>query len=125
MSKAPFDASDIAAAELLMGVEYTTAERGQMLKNLEGQIASARARRGVKLANSVPVASRFDPWLAGFKMRSHGIASRFSTADRSPLPRDHADIAFAPVTQLSAWIERVKRGYGLGHGRGAVRSMEP
>lgn len=104
MSTPPFNASDIAATELLMGVEYTAAERSQMLENLEGQIASAKARRAVSLDNSVPMASRFDPRLAGFRMPSQGIASRFSTVDVVPLPCDDADIAFAPVTQLSAWI---------------------
>ena len=49
----------IQAAEGLMGVQYTQAERAQMLDNLEGQIVSAKARRGVTLANSVPMALRF------------------------------------------------------------------
>ena len=51
----------IKAAEVLVGVDYTAAERAQMLDNLEGQIASAKARRGVALANSVPMALQCHP----------------------------------------------------------------
>ena len=51
----------IKAAEALVGVDYTAAERAQMLDNLEGQIASAKARRGVALANSVPMALQCHP----------------------------------------------------------------
>ena len=59
---------DIEAAERLMGIAYTAKERAQMIGNLEGQIASAEARRRVELPNSVPMASRFDPRLPGFEM---------------------------------------------------------
>lgn len=99
-----FKASDIAAAERLLGIGYSAAERAQMLGNLEGQIASAKARREVTLANSEPMASRFDPRLRGFAMPQHPGPSRFSAAGKSPLPADDADIAFAPVTRLAAWI---------------------
>ncbi|HLQ18722.1 MAG TPA: amidase, partial [Tabrizicola sp.] len=61
----------IAAAERLVGVDYTPAERQLMLDNLEGQIASAVARRAVPLPNHVPMAMRFDPRLPGFAM-PHG-----------------------------------------------------
>ena len=56
----------IAAAETLLGVRYTAAERQLMVGNLAGQIESARARRALTLANSVPMAARFDPRLPGF-----------------------------------------------------------
>jgi len=94
--------SDIEAAERLLGIEYTPAERAQMVDNLEGQIASARLRRGVPLANSVPMASRFDPRLPGFGMPGQGALS-FSVST-TPLAASDEDIAFAPLTDLSAWI---------------------
>ena len=93
----------IQAAEVLTGVDYTPAERAQMLDNLEGQIASAKARRGVALANSVPMALRFDPRLPGFAM-PHGASALTQSTERSPLPTSDEDIAFAPVTALSHWI---------------------
>jgi len=95
--------SDIAAAEKLMGLEYTAQERAQMIGNLEGQMLSAQARRGVKLANSVPMALRFDPRLAGFAM-PHGTSALTRLRVTDPLPASDEDIAFAPLTQLSHWI---------------------
>lgn len=96
-------AETIAAAEQVMGLAYTARERAQMLDNLDGQIASAVQRRAVPLANSVPMASRFDPRLPGFAMPHGADALRLSAVD-APLPKDDTDIAFAPVTHLSAWI---------------------
>ncbi|MET0745765.1 MAG: amidase [Microvirga sp.] len=94
----------IEAAERLLGIVYTARERGQMVGNLEGQIASARARRAVTLPNAAPMASRFDPRLPGFRMPAPGDRVRPSAVRERALPEDDADIAFAPVTQLAAWI---------------------
>jgi Asp-tRNA(Asn)/Glu-tRNA(Gln) amidotransferase A subunit family amidase len=95
----------IEAAEKLLGVNYTPAERQLMLDNLEGQIESARARRALTLPNTVPMASHFDPRLPGFAPPPPQRPLRPSHADPGPLPADQ-DIAFAPVTRLSQWIAR-------------------
>ncbi|MEH6647510.1 amidase [Sulfitobacter sp.] len=95
--------SDIAAAEKLMGIEYTAEERGQMIGNLEGQLLSAQARRAVNLENSVPMACRFDPRLAGFAM-PHGADALVRSQVTDALPASDDDIAFAPLTHLSHWI---------------------
>jgi hypothetical protein len=58
----------IMGAEALLGLAWTEAERAQMLGNLDGQIASAVARRRHRLPNAVPMAQRFDPRLAHFAM---------------------------------------------------------
>ena len=94
----------ITAAERLMGLSYTPAERQQMLDNLEGQITSALQRRAVPLANSVPMALRFDPRLPGFAM-PHGADVLRLSAVTASLPLRDEDIAFAPVTHLAAWIK--------------------
>jgi Asp-tRNA(Asn)/Glu-tRNA(Gln) amidotransferase A subunit family amidase len=96
-------AAMIEAAEVLTGIEYTPSERAQMLDNLEGQIAQAKARRGVHLANSVPMALRFDPRLPGFVMPS-AASSVTVAAVTHMLPVTDEDIAFAPVTDLSQMI---------------------
>lgn len=94
--------ADIAAAERLMGLTYTQAERRQMAGNLFGQIEQARARRAVDLPNSTPTASRFDPRPPGFEMPA-GVGVTPSRSTRA-LPDDDADIAFATLPDLSAWI---------------------
>jgi len=96
--------ADIEAAEQILGIAYTAAERSQMVGNLTGQIESARKRRAVPLANSMPMASRFDPRLPSFRMPAPDGPVRFSAADSGPAPQGESDIAFAPVTQLSAWV---------------------
>lgn len=93
----------IAAAERLMGVDYTPAERQLMLDNLEGQIASALARRAVPMSNHVPMALRFDPRLPDFAM-PHGRDALKLSPVSDPLPASDEDIAFAPVTHLATWI---------------------
>ena len=103
MSDAPITPQTIAAAERLMGVAYTAAERQQMLDNLEGQIAQAVARRAVPLENDVPMAMRFDPRLPGFSM-PHGADALVLSSVTAPLPAADEDIAFAPVTMLGHWI---------------------
>ena len=94
----------IEAAEILSAVSYTPDERAQMLDNLEGQIASARARRAFSLDNDMPAASRFDPRLATTTLPQPGPL-RFTAVDVA-CPQDETDIAFAPLTHLSAWIAR-------------------
>lgn len=102
MSEPGFTEADIEAAERLLGIAYTAAERTQMVENLAGQIASAVERRHVNMPNAVPMATRFDPRLPGFKMPTEsGINATRSTA---PLPKRDEDIAFATLPELGAWI---------------------
>lgn len=104
MTEAPIAEETIAAAERLLGIAYTARERAQMRGNLDGQIASAVARRALSFGNAEPMAMRFDPRLPGFAM-PHG-ASRLvrSRGAPPPLPASDEDIAFAPVRDLSRWI---------------------
>ncbi|MDO9641077.1 MAG: amidase [Pseudotabrizicola sp.] len=95
--------AQIAAAERLMGVTYTESERAQMLDNLQGQIGQALERRAVPLANTVPMASRFDPRLPGFAL-PHGANALKLSPVTAALPDNDEDIAFAPVTHLAHWI---------------------
>ena len=107
MTQADITLETIAAAEQMMGVFYTVQERQQMLDNLEGQITSALQRRAVSLANSVPMAMRFDPRLPGFAMPHETDVLRLSVAT-APLPEQEEDIAYAPVTNLATWIKSGK-----------------
>ena len=94
---------DIAAAEPILGVTQSDAERAQIAETIEGQILSAVARRALVFRNDEPPALRFDPRLPGFAMPEVG-ALRFSKADPGPLPGDPEDIAFAPLPALARWI---------------------
>ena len=97
--------ADIAAAETLMGIEYTPAERELMVDNLDGQIKAAQAQREVIFPNSQPPATTFDPRLPGTTAPTEQKPFGRSGRDPGPLPQAEEDIAFAPVTALSEWLK--------------------
>ena len=97
-------AADIAAAEKLMGIEYTPEEREFMVDNLDGQIKAALARRDEIFPNSLPPATSFDPRLPGQATSAEQKPFIRSDSDPGPLPPAAEDIAFAPVTALSEWL---------------------
>ena len=104
MTEPAVSVADIEAAERVLGIVYTPAERALMIGNIEGQIASARLRRTRPIANSTPMASKFDPRLPNFSMPAAQGIFRSSTPPPMPLPNDDEDIAYSPVTELAAWI---------------------
>jgi Asp-tRNA(Asn)/Glu-tRNA(Gln) amidotransferase A subunit family amidase len=102
-------AESFAAAEPLMQVQMTEAERTQAAANWRTSMAGTLERRVgpriVPLDDTMVPASQWNPAVAG--------APRGSTRDRfirtvvnpGPLPTSDSAIALAPVTQLSRWIE--------------------
>ncbi|MFC2969583.1 amidase [Acidimangrovimonas pyrenivorans] len=104
MTETTITPEDIAAAERLMGIAYTARERAQMTGNMAGQIDSAIARREVSLPNAAPMALRFDPRLPNFAMPAPEGVLRYSGSDPGPVPDNPEDVAFAPLTSLSAWV---------------------
>lgn len=102
MTEHAIKVTDIAAAERLFGVTYSAPERAQMVDNLDHQIALNAKRRKVELANSVPMASRFDPRLPGFVMPEESGVTLEAVTDT--VPDNETDIAFARLPQLASWI---------------------
>ena len=95
--------SDITSAEKLLGITYSNSEREQMVQNLEGQILSAKLRRGMELDNKIPMASKFDPRLPGFQMpSSRSVKAREYSIK---LPKKEEDIAFSNVGEQGTWIK--------------------
>ncbi len=100
----------IAEAEKLMRVELTPAERAQAAGNWRQAMASTMERRTgprrVALEPSLAPAMRWDPMIPG--VPAGPTTDRFvrGSADPGPLPKRDEDIAFAPVSTLSRWIER-------------------
>ena len=102
MADSTIDGATLAAAERLFGIQYTDAERAQMLDNLAEQIELAVRRRAVKHPNSLPPATVFDPRPPGFTMPAQPRMNIPRIAP--PLPANDEDIAFASVAHQSAWI---------------------
>jgi len=101
-----------AEAEKLAQVTMTPAEREMAAKSWRRSMAATLERRTgprkVALEDGLAPATRWDPALGG---PTGGPAhDRFfrTTADPGPLPASDDEIAFAPVTRLSRWIETRK-----------------
>jgi Asp-tRNA(Asn)/Glu-tRNA(Gln) amidotransferase A subunit family amidase len=98
-----------AEAEKLVRVEMTAAERAQAAGNWRNSMAALYERRTgpkkVVLESTLSPASRWDPVLPGMKAGPERDLFIRSKNDAGPLPKRDEDVAFAPVTQLSRWIE--------------------
>jgi Asp-tRNA(Asn)/Glu-tRNA(Gln) amidotransferase A subunit family amidase len=102
--------STFAEAAKLAQVSMSAAERDMAAASWRRTMAPQLERRvgprKVVLDEHVAPATRWSPVLPG--ERSGPTRDQFvrSRSDSSPLPASDTDIAFAPVTQLSRWIER-------------------
>ena len=101
-----------AEAEKLARMQLSEAERTMAADSWRRTMASLYERRTgprkVALEATLAPASRWDPVLPGLKPAP--LQDRFvrSRMDPGPLPGRDEDIAFAPVAQLSQWIEHRK-----------------
>ncbi|HEX9368392.1 MAG TPA: amidase family protein [Vicinamibacterales bacterium] len=96
-------------AEKLMQVTMTPAERQQAADSWRQAMAPYLERRTgprkVAIAATDAPATLWNPMLPGIPPSPARDRFVRSTADGTPLPSSDAAIAFAPVTQLSRWIE--------------------
>jgi len=101
-------AKALAEAETVTGLSFKDEERALMLKGLDDLREDYAKLRAVHLDNSVPPALRFDPVLPG---TSFSGASSFHPGAAPTPPADHLEgenLAFLPVTQLSALLREKK-----------------
>ena len=97
-----------AEAEKLVQFPLTDSERAMAAASWQRTLASVYERRTgprkLALENTLAPATRWNPMLPGIKapaQQDRFVRSQTST----PLPENDQDIAFAPVTHLSRWIE--------------------
>jgi len=99
-----------AEAEKLMQVQLTAAERAQAAGNWRSAMAPLYERRTgprkIELEPTLPPYSRWNPVLPGEAPRPKRDQFVRSNADPGQVPSREEDIAFAPLTHLSRWIER-------------------
>ena len=99
-----------AEAQKLVQIELTDAERAVAAASWRANMASLYERRTgprkIVLEPTLSPATRWNPMLPG--MKSRPVRNQFirSNDEPGPLPLNSAEIAFAPVTRLSRWIER-------------------
>src|SRR2546428_4111329 len=101
-----------AEAEKLMQVTMTPAERQQAADTWRTSLAQYLERRTgprkVTIAATDSPAALWNPMLPGIAVLPSRDQFVRSKPDGAPLPSADDEIAFAPVTQLSRWIESKK-----------------
>jgi Asp-tRNA(Asn)/Glu-tRNA(Gln) amidotransferase A subunit family amidase len=98
-----------AEAEKLVQFPLTDSERAMAAASWRRTLAAVYERRNgpkkMALEDTISPATRWDPLLPGLHASAQRDRFVRSSAAATPLPTKEADIAFAPVTQLSRWIE--------------------
>jgi Asp-tRNA(Asn)/Glu-tRNA(Gln) amidotransferase A subunit family amidase len=104
--------STFAEAEKLVQAELTSAERGTAAHSWRANMAALYERRtGPRKAALEPTLAPWSHWnavLPGEKAGPEREQFIRSKDDPGPLPAQDEDIAFAPLTRLSRWIEQRK-----------------
>jgi len=99
-------------AEKLVQVELTPQEREVAAGSWRRTLASVYERRTgpkkVSIETAVAPATRWDPVLSGQTAAPERDRFIRTPADPGALPANDRDIAFAPLTQLSRWVEARK-----------------
>jgi Asp-tRNA(Asn)/Glu-tRNA(Gln) amidotransferase A subunit family amidase len=103
-----------AEAEKLVQVEMSSADRAVAAGSWRSNMAPLYERRTgphkVGLEPTVAPWSRWDPVLPGQKARPERDRFVRSKVDAGALPARDEDIAFAPLSHLSRWVEQRKIG---------------
>jgi Asp-tRNA(Asn)/Glu-tRNA(Gln) amidotransferase A subunit family amidase len=98
-----------AEAEKLLQFPLSDAERAQAASSWRKTLASVYERRTgprkLALESNVAPATRWDPMVPGIPVVVKQDRFIRSKSEPSSLPSTDQDIAFAPVTHLSQWIE--------------------
>jgi hypothetical protein len=110
ISGPPVSASTFAEAQKLARVTMTQSEREMAAATWPRSMAPLLERRTgprkVSIDATVAPATRWNPMLDPGRASSTRDTFVRSSPANLPLPATDADIAFAPVTQLSRWIEQ-------------------
>jgi len=105
----PVSTTTFAEAEKLVQFPLTASEREEAAQSWREMMAGLYERRTgphkVELDATLAPATRWDPRIPG--VSSGPAEDRFvrSQGSPGPLPRNDEDIAFAPVSKLSRWVE--------------------
>jgi Asp-tRNA(Asn)/Glu-tRNA(Gln) amidotransferase A subunit family amidase len=109
VSGPPVSVATFAEAEKLMQVSMSAGDREMAAASWRRSMAPILERRTgprkIALAPELAPATRWNPVIDGHDVSPAHDRFVRSAAASVPVPASDADIAFAPVTQLSRWIE--------------------
>ncbi|GAK32590.1 amidase [Iodidimonas nitroreducens] len=101
----PLDQGVVAQCEKMLDLAFDDDERAQILATLDDQLEGIRALRGVAFDNADAPALVFDPRLPGSQFAPQSGGVTHAIARNAAAPGSAEDVAYAPVTLLSRWIE--------------------
>lgn len=91
----------VAAAQKIIGIEFTTAQSDSMLTSLNERVRDYQALRKLKMPNSVVPSLNFNPVPVGFVTQDKTNSFKLSKINPVKLPADKNDLAFYTIRQLS------------------------
>ncbi len=94
----------VAAAEKLIGLKFSRAERDSLLEDVNTNLESYRRLRELQLPNSVPPALEFNPLPVGFRFDSEQHEIVFAPVGEVARPENLEELAYYSVAQLGALI---------------------
>lgn len=97
----PLTIESLRAAQGVVGLDFTDAEREQMLADVQEQREQLHALRLVDLPNSVAPALVLHPWPAGFAPRTGGAKPQWSEPVPMARPANLNDLSYATVGELA------------------------
>lgn len=95
---------EIAAAERIIGMEFSDEKRQLMLDGVRDNLRDYEALRQVPLPNSRPPALLFNPLPEGFELPTGEPSFNWIPPEEVKLPNNREDLAFYSVAQLSVLI---------------------
>lgn len=94
----------VAAAENLLGLSFSDAQRDSMLGDLQENLDNFKKLRTITLDNSVPPALAFNPIPAGMKFATQRLQPVWSAPAKITVPANLEALAFASVGDLAELI---------------------
>ncbi len=95
---------DVADAEKIIGLRFSSKERKMMLDNLRENLKSYKELRKVSLPNDVPPALFFNPSIPGASFAKEKKPFISQDVLETELPSNLEDLAFYPATKLAELI---------------------
>ena len=98
----------IPAAEKILGIEFTDAERDTMQDALNEQLGNYENIRKIHLDNSIPPAILFNPIPVGFKFDQKQKPLKFGDYSYVRMPKNIEDITYYSIGELAQLIKTKK-----------------
>ncbi|NIM59742.1 MAG: amidase [Candidatus Aminicenantes bacterium] len=99
---------DIAAAEKVIGLDFTSKERRMMLDNVRRNASRYERLRKISIQNSVPPALFFNPVIPGVHLEKDRKPFKMPEDSGVQVPSNFEDLAFYPVSELAQLIKSRK-----------------